>query len=118
MKVIIAHIALIATEKGGRKNPIFSGYKPNFVFFYDEQNLDQFWKHKRYVLTDNIHNADGVIEFEEEKISYKNGHVKCTIRMNHPDLVQKYLIPNAFFLIREGGTIVGTGEVISLIAVS
>jgi translation elongation factor EF-Tu-like GTPase len=110
---IKANIFLFQSDKGGRVNPICSGYHPNLVFGF-EGTVNELQKEGKYTFTQDtntgkINNTDGLFLFENEEMPLgKNFEVTIVIG----DWSEHFVKSQERFLVREGSKIVGYGEVI------
>lgn len=99
--LVKAKLKLIPTEDGGRKRGIFTGYRPNHVFEYNEWNqiLQTF-------IGDVILDEQTSIEPGEEK--------EVTIRflLNQP--IEKHLVNGRKWWIHEGSRRIGEAEIIHI----
>ncbi len=86
-----ATIYLLNTDEGGRKSPIFSGYRPAF-YFGDKQ-------------------TDGAILFDDQEPIFPGEKREVKVRVLHPETLEDVLKPNAVFEFKEGFKVVGRGAV-------
>lgn len=91
---ISAKIYLLRPEEGGRKTPIFTGYRPA-VYFGDRQ-------------------TDGLIIFNHEEKPALGGEYTVTISLAHPEYLGDALQKDAAFDCREGTRIVVRGKVLEV----
>jgi elongation factor Tu len=91
---ISAKIYLLRAEEGGRKTPIFTGYRPA-MYFGDRQ-------------------TDGLIVFDREEKPTLGGEYAVTISLAHPEYLGDALRKDAIFDFREGPKIIGRGKIISI----
>jgi len=91
---ISAKIYLLRAEEGGRRTPIFTGYRPA-MYFGDRQ-------------------TDGLIVFDREEKPTLGGEYIVTIALAHPEYLGDALQKDATFDGREGPKIIGRGKVLKL----
>ena len=91
---ISAKIYLLRPEEGGRKTPIFTGYRPT-VYFGDRQ-------------------TDGLIVFHGEEKPALGGEYTVTLSLAHPEYLGDTLQKDATFDCREGARIVIRGKVLEV----
>ena len=91
---ISAKIYLLRAEEGGRKTPIFTGYRPA-MYFGDRQ-------------------TDGLIVFDRGAKPTLGGEYTVTISLAHPEYLGDALQKDAIFDFREGPKIVGRGKVVRI----
>ena len=91
---IKAFITLLPTEKGGRKKPVFSGYKPYLIFN----------THKHY---------SGEIELIEIKELKPGQSAMALIKLLPARTIRKNLQINDSFTLSEGNKAVGNGIIIN-----
>ena len=91
---ISAKIYLLRTEEGGRKTPLFTGYRPA-VYFGNRQ-------------------ADGLIVFNCKDTPALGGEYTVTIALAHPEYLGDALRKDATFDCREGPKIIGRGKVLDV----
>ena len=94
LTTISARLYLLRTEEGGRKTPIFTGYRPA-VYFGDRQ-------------------TDGLIIFNHEETPALGGEYTVTIALAHPEYLGDALKKEATFDCREGAKVVGYGKVLGI----
>ena len=93
---IAATIYLLRPEEGGRKTPIFTGYRPA-VYFGDRH-------------------TDGLIVFDPEEKPVLGGEYTVIIALAHPEYLGDALQKDATFDCREGPKIIGRGKVLTVAA--
>jgi translation elongation factor EF-Tu-like GTPase len=91
---ISTKIYLLRAEEGGRKTPIFTGYRPT-MYFGDRQ-------------------TDGLIVFDREEKPTLGGEYTVTISLAHPEYLGDVLQADAIFDFREGSKIIGYGKILSI----
>jgi|SRR6185436_8254100 elongation factor Tu len=91
---ISAKIYLLRPEEGGRKTPLFTGYR-SAVYFGDRQ-------------------ADGLVVFDCKDKPVLGGEYTVTISFAHPEYLGDALRKDAIFDFREGPKIVGCGKVLNV----
>jgi elongation factor Tu len=91
---ISAKIYLLRTEEGGRKTPLFTGYRPA-VYFGDRQ-------------------TDGLIVFDCKDKPALGGEYTVMIALTHPEDLGDALRKDATFDFREGLKIIGRGKVLAV----
>ncbi len=100
--LVKAKLKLIATEDGGRKTGISSGYRPNHVFEYNEWNQ---------ILQTYI----GDIVFDEQTSIIEPGEEKeVTTRFLFSQPIEKYLVTGRKWWIHEGPHRIGEAEIIHI----
>jgi len=92
---IEVEVEFLQFNKGGRKNPIRSGYRPQF--FYDG------------------HDWDAVFEFTDQETVEPGNKIKAYIAFPSPQAHVERIYPSMPFLIREGNRTVGFGTVTKII---
>jgi translation elongation factor EF-Tu-like GTPase len=85
-----ARISLFSTEMGGRKNPVYNGYKPSFAF-------------------NTSNHYSGQIKLINKKILRPGRSSFVKIDLLPARTIRKNLKPNDSFIIAEGNKIIGTG---------
>jgi translation elongation factor EF-Tu-like GTPase len=93
---IAAKLYLLRPEEGGRKTPIFTGYRPA-VHFGNRQ-------------------TDALIVFDPEEKPVLGGEYTVTIALAHPEYLGDTLQKDATFDCREGPKIIGRGKVLNVAA--
>ena|SRR5438552_19204178 len=95
---IRARISLLSSEDGGRKTPLFSGYRAG-VF------LDS---HKKA-------GNDAVMTLEGKELC-RPGET-CQVRLDflHPELLEGPFAPTSAFVLREGARTIARGEVVEIL---
>src|SRR5215471_3417184 len=91
---ISAKIYLLRPEEGGRKTPIFTGYRPT-VYFGDRQ-------------------TDGLIIFNHAEKPTLGGEYTVTVALAHPEYLGDALKQEATFDCREGTKVVARGKVLGI----
>lgn len=94
-KDIEAEVIFLLPEDGGRKGPIFQGYRPQF--YYDE------------------HDWDASLYYESEKKMPKGVPVKIFFSFLSPQHHLGKIYPGKEFQLREGPKVIATGRVLRLI---
>lgn len=89
---LTAIITLFPTEQGGRKRPVYSGYRPNFGF-----NTQQHYC--------------GEIELLNTKKLVPGGTSQVYIRLLPARTIRKNLKPDDAFVITEGAQPIGAGVI-------
>lgn len=87
---LVAKISLLPTEMGGRKKPVFTGYKPSFSF----NSLQHYSGEIRLVRKRSLKPGDSAI---------------AVIKLLPARTIRKTLKPNDAFIITEGNKTVGSG---------
>ena len=85
-----AKISLFSTEMGGRKNSVYSGYRPSFGF-----NTSNYYS--------------GQIKLIGKKVLRPGRSSQVKIVLLPARTIRKNLKPNDSFIITEGNKIIGTG---------
>lgn len=91
---ISAKIYILRSEEGGRKTPIFTGYRPA-VYFGDRQ-------------------TDGIIRFNDQEKPTLGSEYIVTIALIHPEHVGDALKKGAAFSFKEGSKVVVRGNVLEV----
>jgi translation elongation factor EF-Tu-like GTPase len=91
-----AEITFLASEEGGRKTPVLSGYRPQF--YCDGQDF--------VVIMDFFGVAEPV---------YPGQRSMAHLSFTYPEYLVKVLYPGKEFLIREGHQVVARGRVTEII---
>lgn len=100
--IVKAKFALYSTDKGGRKTPIISGYRPNHVFEYKE-NSNNF-----------IATYIGDVNFEEQEFLYPGELIVATVRfLRHGD-IERFIQIGQIWWIHEGRNKIGEAEIIEI----
>jgi elongation factor Tu len=92
---IEAEITFVPTEQGGRKTPVFSGYRPQF--FYD--GID----------------SDALQEYPDVECVAPGETARALLRFYCPDLHAGRISVGMEFQVREGKQIVAHGRVTKLL---
>ncbi len=95
------NLKMISTEKGGRKNGIKSGYRPNHVFEY--QTNGQF----EYAFI-------GDIQFDKNIIIMPGESKIVTIRFLSHQPIEQYLNIGRKWWIHEGSNLVGEAKILEI----
>ena len=106
----------LSTENGGRKNGLTTGYRPNVVFNFTEEMLNLYKTVENgYFLPGEIRtlNADVMFIFTHDRWIQPGEIIECKIGIYNPGGVSKFFIPGNFLFAREGGRIIGIGNIIS-----
>lgn len=100
--IIKAKITMKSTENGGRKTGFISGYRPNHVFEFIEDNLP-------------LRTFIGDINFEEPEL-FQPGETKdVVIRFLKVSEIEKYINVGQKWHINEGLRNLGTGEILEIL---
>lgn len=83
-------ISLLPTEMGGRKKPVFTGYKPSFSF-------------------NSIQHFSGEIHLVRKKVLNPGDSGTAVIKLLPARNIRKNLKPNDAFTITEGNKTIGSG---------
>lgn len=96
---LTAKISLLPTEMGGRKKPVFTGYKPSFSF-------------------NSLQHYSGEIRLLRKQQLRPGGSAIAVIKLLPARTLRKTLKPNDAFTITEGSKTVGSGiiEKVKIIA--
>lgn len=89
---LTAKITLFPTEEGGRKRPVYSGYKPSFAF-----NTKKFYA--------------GEIELLDKTELHPGETTNAFIKLLPAKTIRKTLKANDAFVIAEGRKTIGTGVI-------
>lgn len=89
------------TENGGRKSGFISGYRPNHIF-----ELPDDLKNLRTYIGDIVFDDDELFEPGQTKI--------VTVRFLNTPEIEKYLNIGQKWLINEGKTTLGNGEIVAI----
>ncbi len=95
---IKASVYLLSTEEGGRKGPIFSGYRP--IIFWEPAMIN------------GGNDARMTIELKDE--CKPGDRCDATLKFYHPELLPDGIAPGKSFTLREGRKIVGRGTVLGV----
>ncbi|MGW7516378.1 elongation factor Tu [Streptomyces sp. NPDC054796] len=93
-RAFTAEVYLLPARDGGRRNPVYTGYRPQF-----------------YIRTADV---DGAIDLGTEGMALPGDTVTMTVELGHPVPLE----PGLGFAIREGGRTVGAGTVTAVSAVA
>lgn len=91
---ISAKIYFLRPEEGGRKTPIFSGYRPA-LYFGEKQ-------------------TDGAIILASGSGVIPGTECEVVIKLLHPEHLGDALKPRATFEAKEGSRVVGRGQVVGI----
>jgi elongation factor Tu len=94
---IRARIHVLSTAEGGRRNPIYSGYRAG-LFLGPDPSVGN----------------DGVVTLEGIEECPPGEDCVAQIALLHPELVKGPLHPTTVFELKEGGRIVGMGTILDL----
>jgi elongation factor Tu len=89
---ISARIYFLTPEEGGRKTPIFSGYRPA-LYFGEKQ-------------------TDGAIMLTSGGQAVPGTECEVIINLLHPEHLEDVVKPMAIFEAKEGARVVGRGQVL------
>lgn len=89
----IATLTFLTSEQGGRKTPVFSGYRPQVKFDFSEMQ------------------TSGLQTFIDRKIVYPGDTVEAEIRIISFEHFEGKLKDKMKFDFREGSRIIGTGQI-------
>jgi translation elongation factor EF-Tu-like GTPase len=95
---IKAKLKLKTTAAGGRKTGFISGYRPNHVFEYKDNEMLQAY------IGDIVFDDQSTIEPGEEKI--------VTVRFSLNQQIEKYLYKGCIWWIQEGENLTGEAEIL------
>ena len=93
----IAELYYLTTEQGGRKTPVWSGYRPQVRFGFSEMQ------------------ASGQQRFLDKDIVYPGDTVIAEISIISVDFFRNKLSTNLEFDFREGSRIIGTGKILEIV---
>jgi elongation factor Tu len=93
MTGIVARVRFLSSQEGGRRAPVWSGYRPGFWFRDAEGN-------------------DGVLEFLDREKAMPGDECEVRITFLHPEFLEGLLGPNKSFDVREGNRLVARGTVL------
>ncbi|MFY0594431.1 hypothetical protein [Roseivirga sp.] len=96
---VSAELRLHHKNEGGRSTGIFSGYRPDHVFNYNDEGSIE----KAYI---------GDIQFEEPKIILPGETYKVTVRFLLYQELEKFLKPGREWHIHEGKNKIGFAKII------
>ena len=91
---ISAKIYLFLPKEGGRKTPIFTGYKP--AVYFDKKQ------------------TDGIVNFHHDEKPVLGGEYIITIGLIHPEYLGEALKKNAIFDLKEGSKIIARDTVLEV----
>jgi len=100
--IVKAKFALYSTDKGGRKTPIISGYRPNHVFEYKENSND-------FVTT-----YIGDVNFEGQEFLSPDETIITTVRFLRHGNIEKFLQKGRIWWIHEGKNKIGEAKIIEI----
>jgi Elongation factor Tu C-terminal domain len=89
----IATLTYLTAEQGGRKTPVFSGYRPQVKFEFAEMQ------------------TSGQQTFIDRQIVYPGDTVEAEIKIISVDYFAGQLKEKMSFEFREGSTVIGTGQI-------
>ena len=89
----IAELQYLSTEKGGRKTPANSGYRPQIKFDFIEMQ------------------TSGKQTFIDKEIVYPGEKVDAKIKILSPNFFTNCLTEGMYFEFNEGAKIIGTGKI-------
>lgn len=102
---IRAHIHFLSTEEGGRRNPIFSGYRPPL-------NFGSRWPSGEPMLN------DGIVLLDDREQVLPGEECDVRIRLLRPEIVTVEIEPGLQFDVTEGARkLVGHGVVTELLSI-
>ena len=90
--ILTAKIALYPTTEGGRKKPVYSGYRPSFAF-------------------NTSRHYSGEIQLLGREILYPGESTTVTIKLLPARTIRKTLKKNDAFTITEGNKVIGAGVI-------
>ena len=93
-----ARVYFMPVEAGGRRGPIFSGYRPQFHFGSPREGYD------------------GVIALERPAVVHPGEQCSIVVSFLHPEFLQEVLKPGIAFEIQEGLRVVGRGTIVETIS--
>lgn len=93
----IADLKYLTTEEGGRKTPVFSGYRPQVKFDFDEMQ------------------TSGQQTFLNKDTVYPGDTVEATIRIISVEHFANTLTEGMKFEFKEGSRIIGTGIITEIL---
>ena len=89
---LTAKIAFHRTIEGGRKKPVYSGYRPSFAF-------------------NTSRHYSGEIQLVDKEILYPGESTTVTIKLLPARTIRKTLKKNDAFTITEGNKVIGAGVI-------
>ena len=93
----IADLKYLTTEEGGRQTPVFSGYRPQIKFDFDELQ------------------TSGQQTFLNKDTVYPGDKVEAAIRILSVDHFENTLTEGLTFEFKEGSRVIGTGKIIAIL---
>ncbi len=103
VKEVRARVYFLTPEEGGRKGPIFSGYRPPFDFGLRSQSGEKIYN-------------DCIVTLEDRDQVFPGEESTIRIRPLHPELLQGVLRVGLHFSVTEGPRrVVGRGIITELI---
>ncbi|WP_166437109.1 EF-Tu C-terminal domain-related protein [Niastella caeni] len=93
----IAELKYLTTEEGGRQTPVFSGYRPQVKFDFDEIQ------------------TSGQQTFLNKDTVYPGDTVEASIRIISVEHFEHTLTEGMTFEFREGSKVIGTGIIIDIL---
>lgn len=101
IKEFRAKLCFLQPEEGGRKAPVFSGYRPPVYFGLHGRDGEKLYN-------------DCLITLEGRDQVSPGEECYARIRPYHPELLQDVLKPNVSFEVAEGARVVGKGTIIKV----
>jgi len=90
-----AEISFLSPERGGRRMPVHSGYRPRF-YFGERQ-------------------SDGDMQFESSSPVSPGQVVRAAVRLLNPDVLGQEVGEGAAFQIKEGDRLVASGVILAVL---
>jgi elongation factor Tu len=94
-----ARIHVLSTAEGGRRNPLYTGYRAGL-----------------FLGSNPIAGNDGIMTLEGLEQCEPGEDCIARIALLHPELVHAPLHPQTAFELKEGGRLVGTGTILEIVA--
>ena len=120
---IRSKLKFISTEDGGRRTPLFNvtnetPYRPNLVFGFlgslSDLKRDGYYKFDDDNWSDSYKSIDGSIQPGVEQV-LPGMTIEAKISIRDTNYIDNFLRENETFLVREGGRVIATGEVLSIL---
>lgn len=100
--IVKARFQLYTTERGGRKTPIISGYRPNHVFEYIDNS------------NDFVASYIGDVNFEGQEFLAPGESIITTVRFLRSGDIDRFIQTGRVWWIHEAINKIGEAEIIEL----
>ncbi len=91
---VSANVYLLRADEGGRKSPVYTGYRPT-VYFDKKQ-------------------TDGIVRFHQDEEPLLGEEYIVTLGLAHPEYLGEALKKDAIFDWREGSKIIARGIILDV----